>query len=148
MSDLPEYYFRIKENGAAVFRIDTNNRQRRIEMQEIASVNVRNGNVRPHGDRALSAEERALIADWIAERRAVLAERDLDDIHRAIDHLNLTTHWAQSRATDAQLEDFTDRLLLAMHDLRTVLVRQKADRMARADPDAQAGVDRDADGGG
>ena len=32
MSDLPEYYFRIRENGAVVFRVDTENRQRRIEV--------------------------------------------------------------------------------------------------------------------
>jgi hypothetical protein len=42
---LPDYYFRVRENGAAVFRISTENRQRRIEMDEIATVNVRNGNI-------------------------------------------------------------------------------------------------------
>ena len=62
-SDLPEYYFRIRENGAAVFKIDTENRQRRIEMEEIAIANVRNGNIKPHGDRKLSAEETAVIAE-------------------------------------------------------------------------------------
>ncbi len=132
MTDLPDFYFRIRENGAAVFRISTENRQRRIEMTEIAVVNVRNGNVRPHGDHVLTDAERQVIAEWMDQRRAVLAERDLDDIHRTIDHLNLTTHWAQSRASEAELEDVTDRLLLAMHDLRTVLVRKKADRLGRA----------------
>ena len=48
--DLPDYYFRIRENGAAVFRVDTENRQRRIEFEEIAAVNVKNGNIKPHGD--------------------------------------------------------------------------------------------------
>ena len=48
-----------------------------------------------------------------------------------MDYLNLTTHWAQSRATDDQLEDVTDALLLAMHDLRSVLVRKKAERIGR-----------------
>ncbi|AHM05549.1 hypothetical protein roselon_03291 [Roseibacterium elongatum DSM 19469] len=129
MSDLPEFYFRIRENGAAVFRVSTENRQRRIEMDEIAVVNIRNGNVKPHGDHVLTAEEKAVIAEWMRERRAVLADRDIDDIHRAVDYLNLTTHWAQSRASDADLEDVTDRLLLAMHDLRSVLVRKKADRI-------------------
>ncbi|MCT4683541.1 MAG: hypothetical protein N4A39_07385 [Roseicyclus sp.] len=132
MTELPEFYFRIRENGAAVFRVSTENRQRRIEMEEIAIVNIRNGNIRPHGDRTLGAEERAVIEEWIEERRAVLDDRDIDDIHRAVDHLNLTTQWAQSRASDADLEEVTDRLLLAMHDLRTVLVRKKADRMAAA----------------
>lgn len=129
MTDLPEYYFRIRENGAAVFRVSTENRQRRIEMDEIAVVNIRNGNVKPHGDHVLSSEESAVIAEWMDERRAVLKDRDIDDIHRAIDYLNLTTHWANSRADDEDLEDVTDRLLLAMHDLRSVLVRKKADRI-------------------
>jgi hypothetical protein len=129
MTDLPEYYFRIRENGAAVFRVSTENRQRRIEMDEIAVVNIRNGNVKPHGDHVLTNEESAVIAEWMDERRAVLKDRDIDDIHRAIDYLNLTTHWANSRADDEDLEDVTDRLLLAMHDLRSVLVRKKADRI-------------------
>jgi hypothetical protein len=131
MTDLPEFYFRIRENGAAVYRVSTENRQRRIEMTEIAVVNIKNGNVRPHGDHVLSDAEQAAIAAWMEARRAELARRDLDDIHRTIDHLNLTAHWAQSRATEAELEDVTDRLLLAMHDLRTVLVRKKSDRIGR-----------------
>ena len=134
MTELPEYYFRIRENGAAVLRISTENRQRRIEMDEIAVINIRNGNVRAHGDHVISDVEQSIIDEWIGARRAVLAERDLDDIHRTVDHLNLTTHWAQSRASDEDLEDVTDRLLLAMHDLRSVLVRKKADRiLSKAD---------------
>jgi len=129
MTDLPEFYFRIRENGAAVYRVSTENRHRRIEMTEIAVVNIRNGNVRPHGDHVLTDAEQDTIARWMEERRAALEQRDLDDIHRTIDHLNLTAHWAQSRASDEALEEVTDRLLMAMHDLRTVLVRKKADRL-------------------
>jgi hypothetical protein len=136
MTDLPEFYFRVRENGAAVFRVSTNNRQQRIEMAEIAVVNVKNGNVRPHGDHVLSQAEEQVIADWLEERRAVLSARDLEDIHRTIDQLNLTAQWAQSRASEAELDAVTDRLLLAMHDLRTVLVRRKADRLG---PRAEAG---------
>ncbi len=131
--DLPDYYFRIRENGAAVFRVDTENRQRRIEFEEIAAVNVRNGNIKPHGDRKLAPEELRVIRDWLAERQTLLAARDVDDILRAIDHMNLTTHWAQSKASDDQLEAVTDLLLLAMHDLRTVLVRKKADRILKGE---------------
>ncbi len=130
--DLPDYYFRIRDNGAVVFKVDTENRQRRIEMEEIATVNVKNGNIKPHGDRALTPEEIALIRDWAARRVALLAARDMDDIHRAVDYLNTTTQWVQSRATPAQLEDVTDDLLLAMHDLRSVLVRKKAERLLKA----------------
>lgn len=131
-ADLPEYYFRVRENGAFVFRVDTENRQRRIEMDQIAVVNIRNGEIKPHGQRQLSDQDIAEIKSWMEARTATLAARDVDDIHRAIDHLNLTAHWANSRATEAQLEEVTDALLLAMHDLRSVLVRKKADRLMKA----------------
>lgn len=129
--DLPEFYFRIRENGAAVFRVDTENRQRRIDLEEIATVNVRNGQIKRHGERELSADELAAIKQWLAARQATLAARDIDDLHRAIDYLNITTQWVQSKADDDQLEAVTDSLLLAMHDLRTVLVKRKADRLMK-----------------
>jgi hypothetical protein len=131
--DLPDYYFRVRENGAAVFRLGTENRQRRIEMDEIATVNVKNGNIKPHGEVELTAADKAAIGDWLAARQAQLAAREVDDILRTVDHLNLTTQWAQSRATDAQLEAVTDQLLLAMHDLRSMLVRRKADRLGKGE---------------
>jgi hypothetical protein len=129
--DLPDYYFRVKENGALVFRVDTENRQRRIEMDQIATLNIRNGEVKPHGDRRLTEADMAAITDWMAARTALLAARDVDDILRAVDHMNLTTQWVQTRATDEQLDAVTDALLLAMHDLRTMLVRKKADRLIK-----------------
>jgi len=136
--DLPEYYFRVRDNGAAVFRVDTENRQRRIEMDQIAVVNIKNGEIKAQGDRKLSPADLREIEGWMAKRIALLATRDIDDIHRAVDYLNLTTHWAQTKATDAQLEDVTDPLLMAMHDLRSVLVRKKAERMLKAAPEDEA----------
>ncbi|MCO4778677.1 MAG: hypothetical protein KC450_14045, partial [Lentibacter algarum] len=123
------YYFRVRDNGAFVFRVDTENRQRRIEMDQIAVVNIRNGEIKPHGGRELTPEDLAAIKQWMEERNRLLAYRDIDDIHRAVDYLNTTTQWAQSKATDEQLEAVTDALLLAMHDLRTTLVRKKSERL-------------------
>ncbi|MAW08215.1 MAG: hypothetical protein CME61_08045 [Halobacteriovoraceae bacterium] len=129
-SALPEYYFRIRENGAIVFRVDSENRNRRIEMDQIAVVNLRKSEIKPHGDRTLSEADKAAITKWMADRSALLDAREVDDILRTVDHLNLTAQWAQSRATDAQLDAVTDTLLMAMHDLRNVLVRKKADRLS------------------
>jgi hypothetical protein len=128
-TELPEYYFRIRENGAFVFRVDTENRQRRIEMDQIATLNVKNGEVKTHGDRTLSDADRAAIDDWMTARRSLLEIRDQDSINRTVEHLNLTTHWANTRASDEQLDAITEDLLLAMHDLRTVLVRKKSGRL-------------------
>ncbi len=100
-------------------------------MDQIAAVNIRNGEIKPQGDRVLSERDLDEIHTWMQERTALLAERDIDDILRAVDYLNLTSQWAQAKATDEQLEAVTDDLLLAMHDLRSVLVRKKADRLMR-----------------
>ncbi len=129
MDALPDYFFRIRENGAAVYRLGTDPRDQRIEMDQIAVVNARNGEVKPHGPRELTEADRAAIADWLADRRATLSRREADDIARTIEAINLAAHWAQSRASDTELEALTPPLLLAMHDLRTVLVRKAADRL-------------------
>jgi hypothetical protein len=126
--DLPEFYFRVRDNGALVFRIDRENRLSRVDMDQIATVNVRNGEVKAHGDRTLSEADMAAIRAWVAERAADLARREYDDILRIIDQLNQAAHWAQARASEAQLDAVTDRLLMAMHDLRSVLVRRKGER--------------------
>ncbi len=136
-ADLPDYYFRIRENGAAVFRVDAENRQRRIELEEIATVNVKNGNIKPHGEVKLTPADLAVIGGWLAKRRALLEARDVDDILRTVDHLNLTAQWVQSKASAAQLEEVTDALLLAMHDLRSVLVRKKAERLTKGEAAAE-----------
>jgi hypothetical protein len=133
MDALPDYFFRIRENGAAVYRLGTDPRDQRIEMDQIAVVNTRNGEVKPHGPRDLTETDRTAIADWLAARRATLAWREADEIARTVEVLNLAAHWAQTRATEEELEALTGPLLLAMHDLRSVLVRKKADRLPTTD---------------
>ncbi|MBD3680099.1 MAG: hypothetical protein HUJ27_17065 [Rhodobacteraceae bacterium] len=125
MSSLPPYYFRIRENGAAVFRV-SESRQRRLEMDPIAVINIRNGEVKPQGGRELSEEDRTAIDAWITERTAELAARETDDIRRLIEDMNRAAHWAQTRATPEQLAGLSDDLLMAMHDLRSTLVRRAA----------------------
>ena len=44
--ELPQFYYRIRENEAAVFRVTTENRLHRIELDQIATANVRNGDIR------------------------------------------------------------------------------------------------------
>lgn len=129
---LPDLFFRVKENGATVFRVTTETRHNRLDMTPIATVNIRNGEIKPQGGREISDTERAEIEAWIERRRAVLEARNIDDVHRTVDFLNLTAQWVQSKATDEQLEDVTDTLLLTMHDLRAILVRKKADRVIAA----------------
>lgn len=125
--DFPEFYFRLRDNGAAVFRVGADDRSRRMEMKQIATVVLRNGKIKPQGDHVLPEYEEQAILNWMKEREALQSRRDLDDIFRTIDHLNLTTQWLQSKATSEQVLEVADHLLLSMHDLRGLLVRAKAD---------------------
>lgn len=130
--DLPEYYFRIRENGALVFRVASEGRAGRIEMEPIAFANLRSGEIRPQGDRSITEDEVFRIRAWMKARAEVQARRDADEIYRAVEQINLTAHWAQAKASNEELEAVTDALLMAMHDLRSVLVRKKAERLDRA----------------
>lgn len=132
MSDLPNLYFRVRENGAAVFRLDGENRDRRLELEQIAVINTNRGDFKTLGDYILTEAERQAITDWLQARLTILGAREMDDVHRAIDQINLTSQWAQSKATDDQLNEVTEQLLLAMHDLRGILVRKKADRVSKS----------------
>lgn len=142
-TDLPEYYFRTREGGGAgVYRVEFSTRYQRLDLRQIANVNLGQDLIKPHGQHELQPDEIAAIRDWMDERNAVVDARRIDDIHRAVDHLNMTTNWAAQKASDAALEDVTDVLLLAMHDLRNVLVRKKAERLQRqseAEEAAQTG---------
>ena len=130
---LPELYFRVRENGAQVFRVDTENRHRRIEMEQIAVANIRSGDIKVHGEREITEGERAEIEAWIAARREVLKAREVEDILRTVDRLNLTTAWLQQKASAEEIGAVADPLLMAMHDLRAVIVRKKADQLKSED---------------
>ncbi|SFA79941.1 hypothetical protein SAMN05421688_0990 [Poseidonocella pacifica] len=127
--DLPELYFRLRENGAAVFRVDTENRQGRLDLVQIASVNLRNGEIRGQGGRELTPGEHTEIEAWRDARLASLSRRDAEYPERIIEEVNLFAHWVQSRAEPEVIEETSDRLLLALHDLRAVIVRKLADKL-------------------
>ena len=135
---LPGHFFRLRDHTVQVFRVDTDTPHRRIEMDPIAVLNLRSGEVRAQGGKTLTDTDRAAIDRWLADRRQLDATREIDGVLATVDRLNLTAHWAQTRATDTELDRVTDDLLMAMHDLRSVLVRRMA---ARMDDAAEPGDD-------
>jgi hypothetical protein len=127
--DLPRHYFRLRDPGALVFRVDGANPQGRLELEPLALVNLRSGEVKPQGGQVLGAEDHAAIAAWMAAQQAGAEARDMDDIRRTVEQLNHAAHWVQTRASDAEIDAVAQDLLLAMHDLRSVLVRRRSARV-------------------
>lgn len=135
MTDGPaDLHFRIRDNGAVVLRRVTDGRARRTTLEPVAAVNLARGTIKPQGGRSLTEAEHAAVQTWIEERQALEAARRLDDVFRLADQMGRTAQWAQTRAGEAELEAVTDELLIAMQDLRGVLVRKRALRMKKDEP--------------
>ena len=117
------YYFRPRPNGAMLLQIRHDPRLRRTEMHRIAGIEAATGEIRVARNHSLTDEERTLIAEWL-ERGNGLDGRAA----RAVSEIGHIAHWAQFRATPEELDAATQDLLLAMQDLREVLVRKLAQR--------------------
>lgn len=126
---LPQLYFRIRDNGALVFRVDAENRHGRLDLDPLAMANVRSGEIRPQGGRSISAAERAEIEAWITARQTELAMRDGKLADATIEAINAAAHWVQTKASANEIEMHGEPLLMAMHDLRSQIVRRQADAL-------------------
>ena len=123
-------YFRHHDQGAQVFRMEAANRQRRIQLNEIASV-TGGGDVTPRGDRPSSdaelAEIRTVWTSWQQRRDA----GELSATETFMAELNRFTDWVATEAPDSEVDALSDDLLLALLDLRQTVVR----RLSDMDPD-------------
>lgn len=130
---LPPLYFRIRENGAMVFRVDAENRNGRLELEPLAFANVRNGDIRVQGGREITDAERAEIEGWVAARQDLLAGRDSEIAANTVEAINAAAHWVQTKASDEEIDAAAEAMLLAMHDLRSQIVRRQADALDKDD---------------
>jgi hypothetical protein len=126
-----QLYYRTKDNGASVYRVDTENRQKRMDLVHIANINLKKSAINPRDESPPTPSETVEIQQWIADRQVTIATRQLDDVYRMMDTMNETAQWIQTRSTSEQLDRIADQLLLSMHDLRSAIVRRKTDFLTR-----------------
>ena len=125
-------YFRHRENGVTVFRMEVANRQRRIELNQIASV-LGDGRIIPHKRRQPTDKELAEIETWLAAHKARQDDGSATQTDTFITQLNQFTDWVARRADPAEIDGQSDALLTALLDLRQVVVRKLA--QSADDPD-------------
>ena len=116
-------YYRHRENGVTVFRMEVANRQRRIELNQIASI-LRDGKIVPHKRREPTEAELGEIETWWADWQKKSGEDALDETEQFIAELNLFTDWVARKAPADQVDQRSDALLTALLDLRQVVVRR------------------------
>lgn len=119
-------YYRHRQNGVIVFRMEVVNRQRRIELNQIASIS-KTGEVIPHKRRPPSDEEVEEMTGWWAKWQARRDSDSLTDTEQFLVELNKFTDWVQRRADDSEVDALSDDLLTALLDLRQVVVRRLSD---------------------
>ena len=116
-------YFRHHDQGAQVFRMEVANRQRRIQLNRIATVTA-HGDVVPQGDCSASEPELARIrSDWAAWRQR-RDDGNLSPTETFMAELNRFTDWVASDAPNSEVDTLSDDLLLALLDLRQTVVRR------------------------
>ncbi|MEL6478299.1 MAG: hypothetical protein AAFR17_13305 [Pseudomonadota bacterium] len=113
-------YFRKRKQGAFCFRLDVENRQRRLELIQIATITGKN-EIRPHKRNPPTEAETAEIEAWIAEQAS---GRVKSTAEQAIEDINLITQWIAKEAGDEEVLAHSDPILLAVHDLRHEIVRR------------------------
>ena len=113
-------YFRKRKQGAFAFRLDVENRQRRLEMIHIATINGK-GEIRPQKRFPPTDSEIAQIEHWVAEQAKDHPETEPE---RAIREINLIAQWVAKESGDDEMLTYSDPMLLAIHDLRQVIVRR------------------------
>ncbi len=128
MGAVMKLFFRIKENGASVFRVDEDARDQRITLVPVAEVNARNANIKLRPQITLTTEESTEIAAWIAERQSLIETQEANIPFRTIEALNAAAHWVSGQPDPEAVDKSTDPLLMAMLDLRTALLRFKSRR--------------------
>ena len=117
-------YFRIKDNGATVFRPVEDASRGRLDLAPVADANVRNGTIKARRDANLSGDERAEIDAWIVNRRAALDAAEAETPLRAIEAMNAAAQWYSSKPDQRAADEAREDILMAIHDLRAAIVRQ------------------------
>jgi len=125
-------FYRVSKLGADVYRIDLQNRLRRLDLEKIAEIDVLSDNIIAEAGKSHSQEEVSDMQLWCQSRREQLELRSQNDINRLVEAMNHAANWIDNDATDSQTDKITDSLLMAMHDLRATLVRKMAAKKNRS----------------
>lgn len=130
-------YYRVRKQGALVFRMEVSNRQRRIELNQIAAITGKD-EIRPHKRRPPTDAEEAEIREWWRTHKARREAGELDDVEVFMEELNKFTNWVEKEAPNATVSEQSDPLLMALLDLRQVIVRRLSEDAPASEPRHQS----------
>jgi len=127
---LPNHYFRIGVSEVIVHRIVTDERLNRLNMVRIATINMNLQFWNVDGGMVLDDADEAAINDWITKRRGMAGIIDEHNVRQIIEKMNSTADWFENMAGKEEVLSTSQPLLLAIYDLRSVIVKRKADALS------------------
>ncbi|MEM9061764.1 MAG: hypothetical protein AAGD13_14995 [Pseudomonadota bacterium] len=116
-------YYRLRKQGAQVFRMEVANKQRRIELNQIASI-TQQGEIVPHKRRPANESELSEIAAWWSDWKAREGDGSLYKTELLMAELNEFTNWIAKDAPAEEVDNLSDDLLTTLLDLRQTIVRR------------------------
>lgn len=128
MQTLQKLFYRVSKQGADVYRIDLQNRLKRLDLEKIAEIDLAGNAISKTEGMSHSAEEQADMQNWCEMRKNQLELRSQNDINRLVEALNHAANWIETEASDEQLSTMGDPVLMAMHDLRATIVRKMSQK--------------------
>lgn len=114
--NLPNIFFRVKDNGASVYRVGTAKSSGRIEFSKLATVVLKSQKINTQNEVTLTPDELREINEWMRQQRS---DRLAEDLRRISRDVNLATHQiASSSEIDDELEAAINTVLLSLFDLQ------------------------------
>ena len=111
LGPLPTLHYRRRQNGTAIFRV-LETPEKRLELQQIAVLKP-DGTLIDKGSGPTTTERQEITTFT-------------DAAPEILTTLNHAAQWVQAEAEDSSLRSHAQEILLAIHDLRSTLVKRLA----------------------
>ena len=109
--------------------MEVSNRQRRIELNQIATIH-RTGEVYPHKSRTPSEAEISEMRRWWEDWQARREKGELCRTEQFMEQVAEFTNWMTKDAPQEEVDRLSDDLLMSLLDLRQTVVRRLSQQEA------------------
>lgn len=114
--NLPKVFFRIKDNGANIFRVKTTGKTGRIELIRLGTAAIKSQKILAQDGVTITEDEYAQIREWLSQQTSSRLPEDLRRLSRDV---NLAAQQISAKTElDPELESAINNLLLSLFDLQ------------------------------
>lgn len=120
------FYFRAKDQNANIYRINKSARQNNSTQifEHVGIIIFHNGKIKLNEGETLTPGEEAEITNWLERYRSRRAQIDKLRAYSLIEEINHMAQWLQADATDEDIVEIFEELIMSITDLRQSAMRR------------------------